>query len=62
MRILRIFHPKAILVILFSFESGVDYCSCVMIEKRIAISNCDSDGVFTSPKVINMEEEGYKVL
>jgi len=33
-----------------------------MIEERIVISYCDSDGVFIPSKVMNVEEEGDMVL
>lgn len=43
-------------------ESSVVDSNCVMMEERIAISYCDSDGVFILYKIMNVEEEGDKVL
>ena len=52
-----IFLPKALSVILFSFESGVVDSFYVMIEKTIAIFYCNNDGVFIPTKVIDVEEK-----
>lgn len=43
-------------------DSGVVDSSCVMVEEMINITYCGNNGVFIPSKVIDLEEEGDKVL